>query len=69
VQICDEREHEYKEEIVSLKTQLEEARRIEEVMNSKLKEKEVQCERLENLDIELSNAKCMSKKVEMTQGC
>lgn len=28
VQICDEGEHEYKEEIVNLKTQLEEARRI-----------------------------------------
>jgi hypothetical protein len=47
VQICDEKEHEYKEEIVSLKTQLEEARRLEEVMSSKFKERDLQCKRLE----------------------
>jgi len=34
VHICDEREHHYKEEIVILKKQLEEAMRIEEMMNS-----------------------------------
>ena len=47
VQICDEKEHEYKEEIVSLKTQLEELRRLEEVMSSKFKERDLQCKRLE----------------------
>lgn len=45
--ICDEKEHEYKEEIVSLKTKLEEARRLEEVMSSKFKERYLQCEGLE----------------------
>ena len=48
VQIRDEREHEYKEEIVSLKTQLEEARRIEEAMSIKFKERDLQCERLKD---------------------
>ena len=41
VQICDEREHKYKEEVVGLKKQLEEARRIEGMMNNQLKEKEI----------------------------
>jgi len=34
VQICDEREHNHKEEIVGLKAQLEEARILGEVMNN-----------------------------------
>ena len=44
---CDEREHEFKEEIISMRAKLEESERIEEMMNSPLKEKEEQCERLE----------------------
>lgn len=47
VQICDETKHEYKNGIISLRTQLEKERRIEEMRNSKLKEKEVQGARLE----------------------
>lgn len=47
VQISDEKEHEYKEEIVSLKTQLEEARRLEKVLSSKFKERDLKCKRLE----------------------
>jgi len=42
VQIGDEREHEYKEEIVTLKTLIEEARRLGGVMNNQLKTKRVQ---------------------------
>lgn len=34
LQICDEIEHDYNEEIINLKTQLEELRRIEEVMKN-----------------------------------
>ena len=34
MEICDEIEHEFKGEIISLKKQLEEARIIEEVMSS-----------------------------------
>lgn len=45
--ICDERDHEYKEEIIHLRKQLEEAWKFEEVMNSWLKERELQCEILE----------------------
>lgn len=47
LQICDEKEHEYKEEIVSMRTQLEEARRVEDVINNLLKEREKQREILE----------------------
>lgn len=35
-------------EIVSLKTQIQEARRLDEVMCSKLKERNLQCKRLED---------------------
>ena len=47
VKICDEKEYEDKKEIFGLKTQLEEARRIEEVMSSKFKERDLQCKILE----------------------
>lgn len=40
LQICDDREHEFKEEIINLRTQLEEARIIEEMMSSQLNEEE-----------------------------
>lgn len=39
--------NEYKEEIVSLMAQLEEARKLEEVMSSKFKERDLQCKILE----------------------
>ena len=49
LQICDEREH-AKEEIISLRTQLDEVRKIEEVMSSQLKEKEEQCGNIRGQD-------------------
>jgi len=47
LQTCGEREHEFKEEIISLRAQLDEERRIENMTNNQLEEKDVQCERLE----------------------
>ena len=47
MQICEEKEHEHTEEIVRLKNQLEEARRLKEVMSSKFKERDLQCNILE----------------------
>ena len=47
VQICDEREYEDKKEIVGLKTHLEEARKIEDTLLQQMKEKNMECERLE----------------------
>jgi len=41
VHICDEKEHEYKDECIILKTQIEEARRLEEVIGIKFKERDL----------------------------
>jgi len=38
----------FEEEIISLKTQLEEARRTKEVMNIQMMKKEEDCEKLED---------------------
>ena len=47
VQICDEREYEDKEEIVGLKAQLEEARKVEDTLLQQMREKILECGRLE----------------------
>lgn len=60
VQICDEKKHEYKEEIVNMKTQLEEARRLEEVMSSKFKERDLHCKILE-AEVDLAKSKLKEK--------
>ena len=47
VQICDEREYEDKKEIIGLKTQLEEAKKVEDTLLQQMREKIQECERLE----------------------
>ena len=47
VQICDEKAYEDKKEIVVLKTQLEEARKVEDTLLQQMREKSQECERLE----------------------
>ena len=47
MQICDEREYEHKEEIVGLKAQLEEERKVEDTLLQKMREKVLECGRLE----------------------
>ena len=47
VQICDEREYEDKKEIIGLKTQLEEAKKVEDTLLQQMREKSQECERLE----------------------
>ena len=47
MQICDEREFEDKKEIVGLKTHLEEERKIEDTLLQQMREKNIECERLE----------------------
>ena len=48
LQIIEEREKNFKEEIFYLKNQLEEGRKIEEEMRKWYKEKEDLCQRLKN---------------------
>ena len=61
VQICDEREYEDKEEIVGLKAQLEEARKVEDTLLQKMREKSLECGRLEEEVVSLR------KKLEKSQ--
>ena len=47
VKICDEKEYEDKKEIIGLKTQLEEAKKVEYTLLQQMREKSQECERLE----------------------
>ena len=47
VQICDEKEYEDKKEIIGLKTQLEEAKKLEDTLLEQMREKSLECEKLE----------------------
>lgn len=47
LRICHENEHEFKEEIISLKKQLKKTRRVEDVLGSQLKDQINYCENLE----------------------
>lgn len=58
------KKNEYKEEIVSPRTQLEGARRLEEVMSSKFEERDLQCKILE---VEVDSAR--SKLEENNRMC
>ena len=55
LQLFDEKECTYKEEIIRLKNQLEEGKKIEEGMRNQYKEKEDQCQRLEDEVASLRN--------------
>ena len=61
VQICDEREYEDKKEIVGLKTHLEEARKIEDTLLQQMREKNLECKKLEEEVVNLR------KKLEKAQ--
>ena len=61
VQICDEKACEDKKEIVGLKTQLEEARKVEDKLLQQMKEKCLECEKLEEEVVRLR------KKLEKAQ--
>ena len=61
VQICDEKEYEDKKEIVSLKTQLEEARKVEDTLLQQMREKNLECEKLEE------EVMSLRKKLEKSQ--
>ena len=60
VQICDEREYEDRKEIIGLKTQLEEANKVEDTLLQQMKEKSVECDKLEEV-------LCLRKKLEKAQ--
>ena len=60
-QICDEKEFEYKKEIVGLKTQLEEAKKLKDTLLQQMREKSLKCEKLEQEIV------CLRKKVEKAQ--
>ena len=47
VQICDEKEYEDRKEIIGLKTQLEEEKKLEDTLLQQMREKSQECERLE----------------------
>ena len=47
LQICDEKEYEDREEIIGLKTQLEEAKKVEDTLLQQMREKSQECERME----------------------
>ena len=47
MQICDEKDYEDKKEIIALKTQLEEEKKIEDTLLQKMREKILECEKLE----------------------
>ena len=47
VQICDEKAHEDKKKIIGLRAHLEKERKIEDTLLQKMKEKIMECERLE----------------------
>ena len=57
VRIYDEREYEDKEDIIGLKTQLEEARKVEDTLLQQMREKSLECEKLEEVV-------CLRKKLE-----
>ena len=61
VQICDEREYEDKKEIIGLKTHLEEARKIKDTLLQQMREKNLECEKLEEEVVNLR------KKLEKAQ--
>ena len=55
VKICDEKEYEDKKEIFGLKTQLEEAKKVEDTLLQQMREKSQECERLEEEVVSLRN--------------
>ena len=61
VQICDENEYEDKKEIIGLKTQLEEAKKVEDTLLEQMREKSLECEKLEEEVV------CLRKKLEKSQ--
>ena len=61
VKICDEREYEDKKEIIGLNTQLEEEKKIEDTLLQQMREKNLECERLEEEVVSLR------KKLEKAQ--
>ena len=61
VQICDEKEYEDKKEIIGLKTQLEEAKKVEDTLLQQMREKSLECEKLEEEVVSLR------KKLEKAQ--
>ena len=65
VQICDEREYEDKEEIVGLKAQLEESRKIEDILKREIKEKNQEHEKLEEEVVSL-RTKSEKAQIELT---
>lgn len=61
MQICDEKEYEDKKEIIGLKTHLKEATKIEDTLLQQMKEKNMECERLEE------EVASLRKKLEKSQ--
>ena len=47
VEICDEKEYEDRKEIIGLKTQLEETKKVEDTLLQQMREKSQECERME----------------------
>ena len=60
VKICDEKEYEDKKEIIGLKTQPEEVKNVEDTMLEQMREKILECEKLEEVV-------CLRKKLEKAQ--